>query len=232
LAEIAGKRLIWNLEKCEEIAISGAFVIVSARLNEEWTHGFSAKFFGQGLAVSDHYLQTLNKALKRCGMDELDIRESDPSDYARDFSDYDAKISFREEQRHRFTVASAPERMRMLGNAIDAMAQLLPPHLTFAEYKQIYGKPDSPIGKLHHAEQRRRLAALENATKDGQEMKPQRKPTLSLEQAITLLKNTTNPALVERIVDRLDTDTHIQLVASDDLSQEMKDLIIERILAA
>jgi hypothetical protein len=42
LAEIAGGRLVWNLEKCEETAISGAFVIVSSRIKEDWTHGFAA----------------------------------------------------------------------------------------------------------------------------------------------------------------------------------------------
>jgi hypothetical protein len=226
LAELAGNRLIWNLEKCEETAVAGAFVIISGRTSEEWTHAFSAKFFSQGLALSNHHYQALNRSLKRCGMDTLDIRESDPSDYARDFSDYDAKISFREEQRHLFTLASPHDRLQMLSRVTDEMARLLPPHQTWAEYKQIYGK-----GALRHAERVRRLAALENAHKDSP-MRVPSKPSLTYDQATLLLRSTANPELISRIVDRLDTDVHMQIVAADDIPQDLKDTIIDRILAA
>ena len=227
LAELAGNRLIWNLEQCEETAVAGAFVIISGRTTEEWTHAFSSKFFGQGLALSSHHYQALNRCLKRCGMDTLDIREADPSDYTRDFSDYDAKVAFRENQRHLFTLASPHDRLLMLNKAIDEMATLLPPHHTWEEYKQIYRKSN-----LRQTERLRRLAALENANKDSRMDRAPSKPSLTYDQAALLLRSTGNPELISRIIGRLDTDVHMQIVAAEDVPQEIRDLVIDRILAA
>lgn len=231
LTDAAGHVLLWNLEQCEDTAVTGAYVIVSARVKQDWMQDFGVKFFSQGLAVSDAHLTQINRALRRCGIDELDIRETDASGYARDFSDYATKIAFREEQRHRFATASTDQRIDIMHKAADDMARLLPPHMTLAEYRQAYPRYNwHAEAAAVTAERRRRRAALEAATVEAQVQ--QAKPTLGIEQAILLLKNTTNPALVERIVDRLDIDAHLQLVGSDDLEQELKDMIIDRILAA
>jgi len=172
--------------------------------------------------------------LKRFGGNELEIREGDPSDYARDFSDYPAKIAFREEQRQRFTKASAKERLRMLGKAMDDMMKLLPPHQTFAQYKEIYGKPlMQDEAKLSETERLRRLAALENATKEPQKVdQKQNQSVFTFDRAIVLLKNTGNLTLIERIIERLDTESQFQLVDSQDVSREVKEIIIDYILRA
>jgi hypothetical protein len=231
LTDAAGHTLLWNLDKCEDTAVTGAYVIVSARVKQDWMQDFAVKFFSQGLAVSDAHLTKLNTALRRCGIDELDIRETDASDYARDFSDYATKIAFREEQRHRFATASADQRIDIMHKAADDMTRLLPPHMTLAEYRQAYPRHNwrAEVAALA-AERRRRRAALEAATVEAQVQ--QAKPTLGIEQAIVLLRHTETPALIDRIIERLDTDAQLQLVASEHVPQQLKDLIIDRILAA
>jgi hypothetical protein len=72
--------------------------------------------------------------------------------------------------------------------------------------------------------------ALDAATEKA--VPEQTKPTLRAEQAIVLLRNTENPALIDRIIERLDADAHLQLVAAEGVPQELKDIIIDRILAA
>jgi hypothetical protein len=231
LTDGAGRNLLWNLEKCEDIAVTGAYIIVSARVKQDWMQDFSVKYFTQGLAVSDGHLTKLNKALRRCGMNELDIRETDASDYVRDFSDRDAKVAFREEQRHRYAKASPSQRLEMLDTAAADMARLLPPHMTLAEYREAFPRFNWQAEAMAlAAERRRRRVALE-ASMESKTVAPT-KPPLGIEQAIVLIRNTENPALVERIIDRLDTAAHIQLVAADDVPQGIKDIAIDRILSA
>jgi hypothetical protein len=120
----------------------------------------------------------------------------------------------------------------MLRKSMDEMGGLLPAHITQAEYEKIYGpKGRRGEARLLEVERSRRIAALE-ATLKGKPMNQQpSKALLGIDQALTLIKNTTTPELIERIIDRLDADGHLRLVEAD-IPQAIKDMAIDRILAA
>lgn len=247
--EIREKVGAWSLEKEEEVLLIDAYDKLKNKMTPDfnWTEDFETAFFTNGLAVLITTLTKLNINLRRHKIPEIEFRETEVSIYARDVQ-RETRAAVRREIWAELKNKKADERRFVVEHAAALVAAFPPPHRTWSEYIDLRTARDRDNG-LRSDEISRRQAAVDalvvRSASDPQpeifmaavpqpQIEPPPKPKLPplpLAMATKMLAATASVELHGRIISRIATEDLVELLEAD-LSQDLKDQIIERLLEA
>jgi hypothetical protein len=219
-------RHAWNLEKCEEEVLIAAYEEICRFIPPEqrWKIEFENHFFDHGNGVAVEFLDSVNAARRRRGLDAIVIRETDVFDYARS-PDKLLKSSHRRRVREELRDARMDVRERRVELA-KAEAERLPrPHMTYDEYKA-RRQQHRAESVLSFEEITKRLVAQKAASPT---QPPTTKPTLNLERAAKMLTLASRSVWSE-IIPKLSAEDALD-VAERVTDGELRDALVMHSLA-
>jgi hypothetical protein len=223
--EYGTDQMAWSLEQCEEIVLISAYLEILPFIpaTDTWQHEFENHFFVHGNGIATGFVDRINAVRRRKGLNLVEIRETDITDYARAHNK-----AFKSETRKRFreemVAASTDERVRRVNRAKSEIELLPPPHHTFKEWKerQAHTTRQNP---LSFEEVKRRIVAT---TMSPQPVVVQSTvPKLrSTEKAVTMLKYATRPEVIRGIIAKLSPDDALKILPEIE-GAEIRDELIK-----
>ena len=196
----AGRQfLVWNLEQCEEVVLIDAWMKVLPRIpkTETWTLDFEYRMFERGDHISERHIDSVNRHLCRIGLDKVEFKETNPSDYIRHFDKNRAAKCRRDILDHLKSI-SPEERVNHVAMSKRTMSFLEPAHHTWEEYKAWKSKPlpmprPRPVLHMPAAEPPPPAASLPAAV-------PPAPAAMPVEVAMKLLEAASDPELRNQLV--------------------------------
>lgn len=209
----------WNLEQCEEVVLIDAYLEVEPFIKptDSWRVEFENHFFTHGNGIAASFIDQINAVRRRKGLETIEIKETDISDYAR-APNKQLKSETRKRVLDDLRKASTDERVRRVHRARAEMQVLPPPHYTFEQWK---AKRDQIIhqNQASFMEVKRRIEAAA--------LPPQATPkpkSLPAEKAIKMLKFATKPEVIQSIIAKLSADDALEVlpeIESNDIRDEL-----------
>ncbi len=131
--------MIWRLEHCEVVVLIDAWLRVKGRIptTEHWTLDFEDRFFKKGDAVSERHLTSINRHLRRIGLDEVWFDETNVGEYVRS-GDKATWLQDRLHIKESLQSMDAVRRSCFVDDAITTMETLEPAHRTYEEWREEY----------------------------------------------------------------------------------------------
>jgi hypothetical protein len=170
LYEIQPNRMAWNLEKPEERLLVARWVSIRPYIPPAalWVNQFIFHWFESGKSLTVVALEAINKECRRLGIPGFEVRETAASDYVK-VRDYDIKSKLRTDWEDAYKVLNEKAREDWCNRNLAEIASLLPPHMTFEEFKwhrEQQRKLRPPLWSERERSEReerdRRMQALEN----------------------------------------------------------------------
>jgi hypothetical protein len=219
--EITQSQYAWNFEQCEEIVLIAGYEEIRSFIppGETWAEEFENHFFQHGNGVAFRYVDEINAVRRRRVVPRLEYRETDVFEYGRSTNKF-MKSEYRRRMREELNAASVDVRLRMVTQALEDMAGLLPPHITYEDYKNNKRRFSSE-SDLSREEVGRRLRARQQSDAPV----PRPLPSLPPDKVLTMLKYATNPDLRSKIIDNLSADDALAAVGQIE-DADLRDALI------
>ena len=131
--------MIWRLEHCEVVVLIDAWLRVKGRIppTERWTLDFEHRFFERGDAVSERHLTSINRHLRRIGLDEVWFEETNVGEYVRS-GDKATWLQDRLHIKESLQSMDAARRSCFVDDAITTTEALEPAHRNYEEWREEY----------------------------------------------------------------------------------------------
>jgi hypothetical protein len=219
--EISLNQYAWNFERCEELVLIAGYEEIKAFIPPglTWPEEFENHFYQHGNGVAFRFIDEINSVRRRRVMPRLEFKETDVLEYGRSTNKL-MKSEHRRRVREEVNAASFDVRLRMVTQASEEMKGLLPPHITYEEYKSNRRRFQNE-SDLSREEVGRRVRARQLS--DAPAPRPQ--PSLNPDKALTMLKYASSPELRSKIIDSLSPDDALAAVGQVE-DAELRDALI------
>jgi hypothetical protein len=222
--EYATGHYAWNLETCEEEILIAAYGEICQFISDDqtWKAEFENHFFDHGNGLAVGHLDSINAVRRRRVLDIIVIRETDIYDYARS-RDKLLKSNQRRRIREELKAASVHVRQHRIEAAMAEEQKLLPPHMTFDEYKA--QRPLKKTSTLTYEEVTKRVLAHQAAS-----VVQSRTKTLSPDLAAKMLP-LASPNIWDEIIRKLSFEDALE-VAEKITDSQLRDALVRHSLSA
>jgi hypothetical protein len=135
-------RYFWNLDPCEEVRVTARYVRMHNSIPSDLERRFEQYYFEFGRPLASEDLNELNAASKSHGLEPIELRETEVTEYAR--SPDETKSQYRKQLREVF-IKATPEFLAERLEQAEAEEKRLPPaHFTYEQFKLRKQQQDTP----------------------------------------------------------------------------------------
>lgn len=228
--EFVTGRFAYSLEPCEEKLLTAYYLDVENRIRPQavWKADFIARYFTGGEGVSTDNIKFINAERRRCGVAEIEIRETQASDYPRS-PDRTAKAKNRQDFRDEYVLMTVMQRVKLVADLLIECDAQFSPHFTYDERVTLRDEP--ALGGLSQREVAIRSGAVREMVTIEAMAEPNEPVPDRADKMIRLLKMAHKPETKDRIISKLTSGEAMEVAESGAFTDpDLLDELVNRVL--